>query len=267
MRRSCVLALLAAPELHAGTLRRRDTSRILLTHRHYAEGTAVGADEGADLWAHVCSTGIASSGPVSARFPVSTSAGDRAVRRVPSDRRPPRLPRQPRLLARGAAGGVELPSARAPVHQRHRRDLHDRRRGSRGHAQPVGHDHRLLVSNDMAQGFIFNIRSLRGGHFRNPPISPTSSLVLLRPSPDRRSSSSTARSTAAGSSSCPTSRLPRSMDRRRRCTSRARGRSSSCQCPLQRGAGNRSFPCGGMPGFGSGRASPGLRYRRRGWAG
>jgi len=153
---------------------------ILLTHWHYADGTAAWADEGAELWGHewLDSNRAAGSGvgPLAgfyqaraiAQFAVfhpaeGPDAFPNNLRFLPekllaeSSYRPPA-----RLFADGAVETFTVAGDEVEV-MPNRSDSTD----SVGFYFPR---HRLLVSNFMVPGFIFNIYSLRGGPFRNPEV-------------------------------------------------------------------------------------------------
>ena len=151
---------------------------ILLTHWHYADGTAAWSDEGAQVWGHewldrnrIEGSGV---GPLAGFYqaraisqfavfhpPEGADAFPNNLRFTPdkllseSSYRPPE-----RLFANGTVETFNIAGEEVTV-MPNRSDASD----SVGfHFPRLG----LLVSNFMAQGFIFNVYSLRGGPFRNP---------------------------------------------------------------------------------------------------
>jgi len=151
---------------------------ILLTHWHYADGTAAWADKGAELWGHewLDSNRTAGSGvgPLAgfyqaraiSQFAVfhpteGADAFPNNLRFSPekllaeSSYRPPA-----RLFTNGTVETLTIAGEKVEV-MPNRSDSSD----SVGFYFPR---QRLLVSNFMVPGFIFNIYSLRGGPYRNP---------------------------------------------------------------------------------------------------
>jgi alkyl sulfatase BDS1-like metallo-beta-lactamase superfamily hydrolase len=151
---------------------------ILLTHWHYADGTAVWADEGTEIWGHewLDSNRTAGSGvgPLAgfyqaraiSQFAVfhpaeGPDAFPNNLRFLPekllaeSSYRPPA-----RLFTNGRVETFTIAGEKVEV-MPNRSDSSD----SVGFYFPR---QRLLVSNFMVPGFIFNIYSLRGGPYRNP---------------------------------------------------------------------------------------------------
>ena len=151
---------------------------ILLTHWHYADGTAAWSDEGAEVWGHewldrnrTAGSGV---GPL-AGFYQARAISQFAIfhpeegpdsfpnnlRLMPerllaeSSYRPPE-----RLFANGTVETFAIAGEQVTV-MPNRSDTTD----SVGFHFPRL---RLLVSNFMAPGFIFNLYSLRGGPFRDP---------------------------------------------------------------------------------------------------
>ncbi|WP_374300897.1 alkyl sulfatase dimerization domain-containing protein [Paracoccus sp. (in: a-proteobacteria)] len=151
---------------------------ILLTHWHYAEGTAAWMDEGTEIWGHeqldanrAASTGVSiKSGFYQARavaqFSVlhPTEGADappnmlgftiEKLTGVSSYQAPTRLFEHGKV-ARYTIAGEEVEVGP------NRSDTAD----SVGFHFPA---RRTLISNFMVPGFIFNVYSLRGGPFRNP---------------------------------------------------------------------------------------------------
>lgn len=151
---------------------------ILLTHWHYADGTAAWMDEGTEIWGHelldanrTASTGVSvKSGFYRARavaqfgvlhplegpdaapnmlgFTVEKLMGE-------SSYQPPTRLFEDGNIARFTIAGEEVEVGP------NRSDSSD----SVGFYVPA---RRTLISNFMVPGFIFNIYSLRGGPFRNP---------------------------------------------------------------------------------------------------
>jgi alkyl sulfatase BDS1-like metallo-beta-lactamase superfamily hydrolase len=151
---------------------------ILLTHWHYADGTAAWLDDGAELWGHewLDSNRTAGSGvgPLAgfyqaraiSQFAVfhpaeGPDAFPNNLRFMPeklmaeSSYRPPT-----RLFTNGKVATLTIAGEKVEV-MPNRSDSSD----SVGFYFPRK---RLLISNFMVPGFIFNIYSLRGGPFRNP---------------------------------------------------------------------------------------------------
>jgi hypothetical protein len=151
---------------------------ILLTHWHHADGTAAWRDEGADLWGHEhldrnrrSQTGVSiASGFYRARavaqfgvlhptegpdaFPNMMGLTPEKLHGESSYQAPERLFADRQFETHTIAGEtVEVGPNRS--------DISD----SVGFYFP---GRRLLISNFMAPGFIFNVYSLRGGRFRDP---------------------------------------------------------------------------------------------------
>ena len=151
---------------------------ILLTHWHYTDGTAAWSDKGAELWGHewldrnrIAGSGV---GPLAgfyqaraiSQFAVfhPTKGPDAFPNNLAfspekllsqSSYRPPE-----RLFKNGVVETFTIADEKIEV-MPNRSDASD----SVGFYFPR---HRLLISNFMAPGFIFNIFSLRGGPFRDP---------------------------------------------------------------------------------------------------
>jgi alkyl sulfatase BDS1-like metallo-beta-lactamase superfamily hydrolase len=151
---------------------------ILLTHWHYADGTAAWDDPGAELWGHewldrnrTAGSGV---GPLAGfyqsrvisqfgvfhptegpdAFPNNLAFSPEKVLAESSYRPPTRLFTNGRVESFTIAG--------TPVEvMPNRSDASD----SVGFYLPA---HRLLISNFMVPGFIFNVFSLRGGPYRDP---------------------------------------------------------------------------------------------------
>jgi alkyl sulfatase BDS1-like metallo-beta-lactamase superfamily hydrolase len=151
---------------------------ILLTHWHYADGTAAWDDEGAELWGHewldrnrIEGSGV---GPLAGFYqaraisqfavfhpPEGPDSFPNNLRFTPekllsvSSYRPPE-----KLFANGTVETFTIAGEEVTV-MPNRSDASD----SVGFHFPRL---RLLVSNFMVPGFIFNVFSLRGGPFRSP---------------------------------------------------------------------------------------------------
>lgn len=151
---------------------------ILLTHWHYAEGTGAWADEGTEVWGHewldrnrAASVGLS---PLSGQFQARAAAQfgvfhpregadafpnnlgftlDRIM--APSSYRAP-----DKLITNGAAQSFTVAGEQVTA-MPNRTDATD----SVGFHFPR---HRLLITNNMAPGFIFNLSTLRGGPLRDP---------------------------------------------------------------------------------------------------
>jgi alkyl sulfatase BDS1-like metallo-beta-lactamase superfamily hydrolase len=151
---------------------------ILLTHWHYADGTAAWDDVGAELWGHewldANRTAGSGVGPLAGFYqaravsqfavfhpPEGPDAFPNNLRFTPekllaeSSYRPPE-----RLFTNGTVETLRIAGLDVDV-MPNRSDASDSV-GFYFHAQ------RTLVSNFMAQGFIFNVYSLRGGPYRDP---------------------------------------------------------------------------------------------------
>lgn len=153
---------------------------ILLTHWHYADGTAAWDDEGVELWGHEWldrnRTEGSGVGPLAgfyqaraiAQFAVfhPTEGPDAFPNNLgftpekllaKSSYRPPE-----KLFTNGTVETFTIAGEQVTV-MPNRSDASD----SVGFHFPRL---RLLISNFMAPGFIFNVFSLRGGPFRNPDV-------------------------------------------------------------------------------------------------
>lgn len=151
---------------------------ILLTHWHYADGTAAWDDPGAELWGHewldrnrTAGSGV---GPLAGfyqsrvisqfgvfhptegpdAFPNNLAFSPEKVL-AESSYRPPT-----RLFTNGRVDSFTIAGTPVEV-MPNRSDASD----SVGFYLPA---HRLLISNFMVPGFIFNVFSLRGGPYRDP---------------------------------------------------------------------------------------------------
>jgi alkyl sulfatase BDS1-like metallo-beta-lactamase superfamily hydrolase len=165
-------------KLEAAVGGRVRVAAILLTHWHYADGTAAWSDDGAELWGHewLDSNRTAGSGvgPLAgfyqaraiSQFAVfhpaeGPDAFPNNLRFLPeklmaeSSYRPPA-----RLFTNGKVETLTIAGEKVEV-MPNRSDSSD----SVGFYFPRK---RLLISNFMVPGFIFNIYSLRGGPYRNP---------------------------------------------------------------------------------------------------
>jgi hypothetical protein len=151
---------------------------ILLTHWHYSDGTAAWSDKGAELWGHewldrnrMAGSGVGPlAGFYQARaisqfavfhpakgpdaFPNNLAFSPEKLL-AQSSYRPPE-----RLFRNGVVETFTIADEKVEV-MPNRSDASD----SVGFYFPR---HRLLISNFMAPGFIFNVFSLRGGPFRDP---------------------------------------------------------------------------------------------------
>lgn len=165
-------------QLEAAVGGRIRVAAILLTHWHYSDGTAAWLDDGAELWGHECldsnRTAGSGAGPLAgfyqaraiSQFAVfhpaeGSDAFPNNLRFLPeklmaeSSYRPPN-----RLFTNGKVETLTMAGETVAV-MPNRSDSSD----SVGFYFPRK---RLLISNFMVPGFIFNIYSLRGGPFRNP---------------------------------------------------------------------------------------------------
>ena len=151
---------------------------ILLTHWHYSDGTAAWDDEGADLWGHewldrnrtagsgvgplagfyqsrvISQFGVFHPGEGPDAFPNKLAFTAEKVL-AESSYRPPS-----RLFTNGRVESFTIAGTTVEV-MPNRSDASD----SVGFYLPA---YRLLISNFMAAGFIFNVFSLRGGPYRDP---------------------------------------------------------------------------------------------------
>ena len=151
---------------------------ILLTHWHYADGTAAWDDPGVEVWGHEWldrnrreGSGV---GPLAGFYQARAIAQFAVLHPMEGpDAFPNNLGFSPeklvaessyraptRLFANGTVERFTIAGTPVEV-MPNRSDASD----------SVGFyfaDHGLLVSNFMAQGFIFNLYSLRGGPFRDP---------------------------------------------------------------------------------------------------
>ena len=151
---------------------------ILLTHWHYADGTAAWDDEGADLWGHewldrnrtagsgvgplagfyqsrvISQFGVFHPGEGPDAFPNKLAFTAEKVL-AESSYRPPS-----RLFTNGRVESFTIAGTTVEV-MPNRSDASD----SVGFYLPA---YRLLISNFMVPGFIFNVFSLRGGPYRDP---------------------------------------------------------------------------------------------------
>lgn len=153
-------------------------SAILLTHWHYADGTAAWSDEGVELWGHerldrnrVAGSGV---GPLAGFYqarvisqfavfhpPEGPDAFPNNLRFTPekllseSSYRPPE-----KLFVNGTVETFTIAGEEVTVIP-NRSDASD---SVAFHFPRL----RLLISNFMVPTFIFNVYSLRGGPFRNP---------------------------------------------------------------------------------------------------
>lgn len=151
---------------------------VLLTHWHYADGTGAWADDGVEVWGHEWLDANRRAG--SGTGPLAGFYQARAVSQFAvlhpaegPDAFPNSLALSPekltaessylppsRLFANGTVETFTIGGEEVTV-MPNRSDSSD----SVGFFFPR---HRLLVSNFMAPGFIYNVYSLRGGPFRDP---------------------------------------------------------------------------------------------------
>ena len=165
-------------KLEAAVGERIKVAAILLTHWHYADGTAAWADEGAEVWGHewldrnrTASSGVSvKSGFYQARAMAQfgvlhpTEGPDAFPNKMgftldkllgASSYQPPT-----RLFTHGKVETFTIAGEEVEVAP-NRSDTSD----SVGFYFPA---RRLWITNFMVQGFIFNIYTLRGGPFRDP---------------------------------------------------------------------------------------------------